>query len=138
MPLNLFYTMVQKSQKMTKNSNQGGGSCLKRNLRSESHSVYFLVGDETYKLKVILGLFVWLNVTCVKNSSFLHRRHRRWSNEIKNHGRSPNARQEHVHCYHANDQTNTFLNLPATPVTAQVQMTDNQSVCYGMTKPPSP
>ena len=30
MPLNLFYTMVQKSQKMTKNSNQGGGgSCLK-------------------------------------------------------------------------------------------------------------
>ena len=28
MPLNIFYTMVQKSQKMTKNSNQGG-SCLK-------------------------------------------------------------------------------------------------------------
>ena len=28
MPLYLFYTMVQKSQKMTKNSNQGG-SCLK-------------------------------------------------------------------------------------------------------------
>ena len=28
MPLNLFYTIVQKSQKMTINSNQGG-SCLK-------------------------------------------------------------------------------------------------------------
>ena len=28
MPLNLFYTMVQKKSKMTKNSNQGG-SCLK-------------------------------------------------------------------------------------------------------------
>ena len=29
MPLNLFYTMVQKSQKMTKNSNQGGGPALR-------------------------------------------------------------------------------------------------------------
>ena len=29
MPLNLFYTMVQKKSKMTKNSNQGG-SCLKQ------------------------------------------------------------------------------------------------------------
>ena len=28
MPLNIFYTMVQKKSKMTKNSNQGG-SCLK-------------------------------------------------------------------------------------------------------------
>ena len=29
MPLNLFYAMVQKKSKMTKNSNQGG-SCLKQ------------------------------------------------------------------------------------------------------------
>ena len=29
MPLNLFYTMVQKKSKMTENSNQGG-SCLNR------------------------------------------------------------------------------------------------------------
>ena len=30
MPLNLFYTMVQKKSKMTKNSNQGGGPALTR------------------------------------------------------------------------------------------------------------
>ena len=29
MPLNLFYTMVQKKSKMTKNSNQGGGPALR-------------------------------------------------------------------------------------------------------------
>ena len=29
MPLYLFYTMVQKSQKWPKTQNQGGGSCLK-------------------------------------------------------------------------------------------------------------
>ena len=28
MPLKLFYTMVQKKSKMTKNSNQGGGPAL--------------------------------------------------------------------------------------------------------------
>ena len=30
MPLNLFYTMVQKSQKWPKTQIKGGGSCLKR------------------------------------------------------------------------------------------------------------
>ena len=29
MPLNLFYTMVQKSQKWPKTQIKGGGSCLK-------------------------------------------------------------------------------------------------------------
>ena len=33
MPLNLFYTMVQKKSKMTKNSNQGGPALNPRTLR---------------------------------------------------------------------------------------------------------
>ena len=32
MPLNLFYTMVQKSQKWPKTQIKGGGSCLKASL----------------------------------------------------------------------------------------------------------
>ena len=32
MPLNFFYTMVQKSQKWPKTQIKGGGSCLKFNL----------------------------------------------------------------------------------------------------------
>ena len=53
MPLNLFYTMVQKKSKMTKNSNQGG-SCLKKDGKTKnvvSVDVLSLLTKERKKMR---------------------------------------------------------------------------------------
>ena len=55
MPLNLFYTMVQKSEKWPKNSNQGG-SCLNR---LEYPLNFYAVFTEDASLLLYYGAKTW-------------------------------------------------------------------------------
>ena len=57
MPLYVFYTMVQKSQKMTKNSNQGGGGVGPALRPAGSDPEVVCEKDSFLKVSVSLGGF---------------------------------------------------------------------------------